>query len=191
MIVTRYFPSLASQRQLAHSVPGISEPSPLAIPGNQEMETQMSQRIWRHAAVVWAIFLLAGCAETPVATVASNPPPVPPGADAIWYHIEFMTNSHTLDDQGKATVADVTNALQQDPKAVATIIGKTDTVGGVDYNMHLSHLRADVVRDALVYQNHVAADRVETRWTGETRQRVASAANVPIEMNRVVDIAIH
>ena len=88
-------------------------------------------------------------------------------------------------------VADVTNRLQQNPNEIATIIGRTDTVGGADYNMHLSHLRADAVRDALVYQSNVAADRVETRWTGETRQRVATAANVPAETNRVVDIAVH
>jgi outer membrane protein OmpA-like peptidoglycan-associated protein len=146
---------------------------------------------WRQGAAVTAIALLAGCANRPLATVASNPPPVPPAADATWYHIEFKTNSHALDDQGKLTVADVTNVLQHDPNAVATIIGKTDTVGSPDYNMHLSHMRADAVRDALVYQSHVAADRVETRWTGETRQRVASANDIPEEMNRVVDIAIH
>jgi outer membrane protein OmpA-like peptidoglycan-associated protein len=153
----------------------------------------MSQWVfsWRHAAAVAAISLLSACGGTPAATVASNPPPVPPGANAKWYHIEFNTNSHVLDDQGRLTVADVTNVLQHDPNAIATIIGKTDTVGSADYNMHLSHMRADAVRDALVYQSHVAADRVETRWTGETHQRVASASDIPIEMNRVVDIAIH
>ena len=146
---------------------------------------------YRTMTAIGTIFLLAACAQTPGATVASNPPPVPQGANATWYHIEFMTKSHALDAQGQLTVADVRNALQHDPNATATIIGKTDTVGSPDYNMHLSHMRADAVRDALVYQRNVAADRVETRWTGETRQRVASANNVPLEMNRVVDIAVH
>ena len=123
--------------------------------------------------------------------VASNPPPVPPGPDATWYHIAFATGSHVIDTQGQLTVADVTNMMRQNPNEVATIIGKTDTVGSPDYNMHLSHLRADTVRDALVYTGNVAADRVETRWTGETRQRVATASNVPNDSNRVVDIAIH
>jgi outer membrane protein OmpA-like peptidoglycan-associated protein len=57
--------------------------------------------------------------------------------------------------------------------------------------MHLSHLRADAVRDALVYNSNVAADRVETRWTGETRQHVETGNGVAAEPNRVVDIAIH
>jgi len=158
------------------------------------MEKQMSINIsWRHLAAVGTISLLAACAQTPPppALIASNPPPIPPGADATWYHIEFATNSHVLDAQGQLTVADVTRNMQQNPTAIATIIGKTDTAGSANYNMHLSHLRADTVRDALVYNANVAADRVETRWTGETRQRVATANNVSAEPNRVVDIAVH
>ena len=155
----------------------------------------MSQRTlsWRHLAAVGTISLLAACAQTqaPPAMVASNPPPVPPGPNATWYHVEFTTNSRAIDAQGQLTVADVTNNLRQNPTAVATIIGKTDTVGSANYNMHLSHQRADAVRDALVYQSNISADRVETRWTGETRQHVATANNVPAEPNRVVDIAIH
>ena len=73
----------------------------------------------------------------------------------------------------------------------ATFIGRTDTVGGVYHNMHFSHQRAGAVRDALVYQSNIAADRVETRRTGETRQRVAAANNVPAEPNRAFDIGIH
>jgi outer membrane protein OmpA-like peptidoglycan-associated protein len=152
----------------------------------------MSQniRLWRGLAAAGTIAMLAGCAQTP-ALVASNPPPVPPGPSATWYHIEFVTASHSIDAQGERTVADVTNFLQQHPDSIATIIGKTDTVGSANYNMHLSHQRADAVRDALVYHSNVAADRVETRWTGETRLHVATNGNVPEEPNRVVDIAIH
>jgi len=148
---------------------------------------------WRMLAAVGTVALVSGCAGMMhPATVASNPPPVAPGAGATWYHIEFVTGSHSLDAQGEMTVADVTNFLQKNPDSIATIIGRTDAVGSANYNMHLSHQRADAVRDALVYHSNVAADRVETRWTGETQQRVATAGNVPPqEPNRVVDIALH
>jgi outer membrane protein OmpA-like peptidoglycan-associated protein len=158
------------------------------------METQMSQRIfaWRNLAAVGTISLLAACAQTPPGAVAAaNPPPTPPGGNATWYHVEFSSDSHAIGPQGQQVVANVTSALQQNPNEIATIIGKTDTVGSPDYNMHLSHLRADAVRDALVYHSNVAADRVETRWTGESRQRVATGNNTPEDGNRVVDIAIH
>jgi outer membrane protein OmpA-like peptidoglycan-associated protein len=153
----------------------------------------MSDRIlsWRQGAAVATLCLLGACAQTSPASVASNPPPIPPGPAATWYHVEFGSNSRAIDAAGQRTVADVTAFLQQNPQAIATIIGKTDTVGSPDYNMHLSHLRADAVRDALVYSANVAADRVETRWTGETRQHVATGNDVAMASNRVVDIAIH
>jgi outer membrane protein OmpA-like peptidoglycan-associated protein len=55
----------------------------------------------------------------------------------------------------------------------------------------LSHRRADAVRDALVYDGRVAQDRVETRWTGESRHGVPTGDAVAAAANRVVDIAIH
>ncbi len=98
----------------------------------------MSQYIltWRGLVTVGTVALLAACAQTP-ANVASNPPPVPPGPSATWYHIEFTTASHTIDARGQLTVADVTSFAQQHPDSIVTIIGKTDTVGSADYNMHL------------------------------------------------------
>lgn len=152
----------------------------------------MSQRTfpWLNLAAVGTIIVLAGCTQ-PAPVVASNPPPVPPGPGATWFHIEFDTSSHKIGTQGARTVAEVADFLQQHPASIATIIGKTDTVGTANYNMHLSHQRADAVRDALVYHSNVTADRVETRWTGETRLHVATANNVREEPNRVVDIAVH
>ncbi len=146
---------------------------------------------WRRVALLVLIALPAACTQPPTATVASNPPPVPPGPTATWYHIEFGNDSHALDSRGQLTIADISKNLGENPNEIATIIGKTDSVGSPDYNMHLSHLRADAVRDALVYSSNIAADRVETRWTGETRLRIATASNVPAAPNRVVDIAIH
>jgi len=55
----------------------------------------------------------------------------------------------------------------------------------------LSHHRADAVRDALVYNGNVAANRLDTRWTGDTLERVTTGNDVASETNRVVDIAIH
>jgi outer membrane protein OmpA-like peptidoglycan-associated protein len=138
------------------------------------------------------VSMLAACVQTPPPTVvASNPPPVPPGPNATWFHVGFATGSYAIDPGGLTIIGDVTGFLRDNPQSVATIIGKTDSVGGADYNMHLSHQRADAVRDALVYRGSIAADRVETRWTGETRQRVQTANNVSSDANRVVDIAVH
>jgi OOP family OmpA-OmpF porin len=144
---------------------------------------------WRQYSAIGGILLLGACAQTPP-PVASNPPTAA-GPKAVWYHVYFDTNSFALNADGQKVVGDLTAALQRDPATVATIVGRTDTVGGADYNMHLSHRRADTVRDALAYNGKVPADRIETRWTGEDRQKVATANNVADAANRVVDIAVH
>ncbi len=153
----------------------------------------MSQRMisWRTLATIGVVSALGACTQTPPQAVASNPPPVAPGPSAIWYHVNFDTNSFVIDANGQKIVADLSAYMRANPKSVATIVGRTDTVGGNDYNMHLSHQRADTVRDALVYGSKVSADRVETRWTGETRENLATANDVAASANRVVDIAVH
>ena len=147
-------------------------------------------------AVFGALALLGGCAQmhsyrATEAAPVSNPPPVAPGPQAIWYHVPFDTGSYAIDANGQGVVSSVVTYMVQNPNAVATIIGKTDTVGSQAYNMHLSHQRADAVRNALVYDGKIAAERVETRWTGQTRQAVTTANDTAEEANRVVDIAIH
>ena len=147
---------------------------------------------WRQLAAVGVISVLGACAQNPPAPVASNPPPVAPGPNAVWYTVKFDTNSFAINADGQKVVNDVITYMQRNPAAVATIIGRTDTVGSNDYNMRLSHKRADTVRDAVVYNGKVTMDRVETRWTGETRPNTAPMANdVAAVENRVVDIAIH
>jgi OOP family OmpA-OmpF porin len=145
----------------------------------------MSQRTvsWRQLAAIGAVSLLGACAQTPPKAAAVVAP--------VWYHVNFDTNSFAIDSNGQKVVADLTAYLQHNPTAVATIVGRTDTVGSAEYNMHLSHKRADAVRDAVVYDNKVAEDRVETRWSGEKRPQVATANDVASAENRVVDIAVH
>jgi outer membrane protein OmpA-like peptidoglycan-associated protein len=161
------------------------------------MDTQMAQTrfTWRHLAAFSALSLLAACAQpyggqpygghVDVAPPMSNPPPVPPGPGATWYHVPFASGSYAIDPDAQTTITAVTVYLQQNPNSIATIIGQTDSVGSPQYNMHLSHLRADTVRNALVYDGKIDATRVETRWTGATGNGGEVAAS------RVVDIAIH
>jgi outer membrane protein OmpA-like peptidoglycan-associated protein len=141
-------------------------------------------------AAVGAIVLLAACAEMSSAHVASNPPPRAPGPDAVWYHVSFTTDSYAIDADGRTVINQLIVSMQNNPGEFATIIGKTDTVGTQDYNMHLSRRRADAVRDALIGGGNIPPNHLETRWTGEHRQDMATAGGVPESANRVVDIAI-
>ncbi len=146
---------------------------------------------WRQLAAAGTIALLAACARSPLPPGASNAPPAAPSLTAVWYTVDFATNSFTIDADGQKVINNVINALQHDPVSVATLIGRTDTVGTADYNMRLSHRRADAVRDAVVYGGKLTADRVETRWTGERRLGVPTGDADAVAQNRVVNIAIH
>jgi outer membrane protein OmpA-like peptidoglycan-associated protein len=156
---------------------------------------------WRYFVAVSAISLLGACAQQPITQtsaapvlqpVASNPPAQPPGSGATWRYVNFDNNSFAIDAAGQQQVLNIVSYLQGNPGAIATIIGKTDTVGSADYNMRLSHQRADAVRDALVYGGKIAADRVETRWVGEAgSQGIPTGDNVAAAPNRVVSIALH
>lgn len=150
----------------------------------------------RIVAACGALALVVGCTEQATPRVGapmaiSNPPPVPPGPAAIWYHVQFGNDSFAISSEARASIDAVSAYLRGNPGSVATIIGKTDSVGSQQYNMHLSHERADAVRNVLVYTENIEASRVETRWVGEGRQTAAPKAEAAGSTNRVVDIAIH
>ena len=136
--------------------------------------------------LVGALGLLGGCSQM------IAPEQVGPiGPNAVWFQVRFNNDSASVGVEGQKVITDVIAYLHRTPGSVATLIGRTDTVGSADYNRHLSHLRADAVRDALVYAAAIPADRVEVRWTGERDQAVATRDEVASAANRVVDIAIH
>jgi outer membrane protein OmpA-like peptidoglycan-associated protein len=68
-----------------------------------------------------------------------------------------------------------------------TVIGRTDRIGAPPANIALSHRRANAVRDALISAG-VPAASIDTSWTGEGKQAVATDAAEP--RNRVVDITV-
>ena|SRR5579863_4266647 len=152
----------------------------------------MAQRIlsWPLFAAAGFAALVGGCASPP-SHPAANPPPVTANPATTWYSVHFDNGSFAISPGSQTAVNDAALFLRKHPNSVATIIGKTDSVGSTDYNMHLSHQRADAVRDALVYAGKIPADHVETRWTGETHQDRPTAGDVAEAGNRVVDIAIH
>ena len=106
------------------------------------------------------------------------------------HFIYFSTGSHALTPEDQDHVRDVAGMMQSTPTFVATIVGKTDSVGSADFNEHLSQRRAEAVFEALVYTNKVPENRVQLHWTGE-RLPVTSAADEQAEsQNRMAAIIV-
>jgi peptidoglycan-associated lipoprotein len=147
-----------------------------------------SAKILRALVATLALSMVAGCAQQ-----ASSPPqaaaaPSPELAGA-WYQIYFDTNSSAIGARGQVVVNKVAYVVANIASARVTVIGKTDRVGAAPDNMALSHRRADAVRDALITAG-VPAGRIDTSWTGEAKQQVATANEVAEARNRVVDVTV-
>ena len=106
------------------------------------------------------------------------------------HFVYFDTGSHALTPEDQDHIRDVAAMMQSTPAFVATIVGKTDSVGSADFNEHLSQQRAEAVFEALVYANKVPENRVQLRWTGE-RLPFTSAADEEAEShNRMAAIIV-
>jgi OOP family OmpA-OmpF porin len=151
-------------------------------------------------AAVVALGALAGCvdgAPPPQHQVASTASAASPDAETpelagAWYQIYFDTKSAEINDRGKTivrTVSYVVANIKDSAPPRVTVIGKTDRVGAPPANMALSKMRAQTVRDALIVAG-VPSDLIDTTWTGEARQDVATANDVTEQRNRVVDVTV-
>jgi OOP family OmpA-OmpF porin len=153
----------------------------------------------RLLAAVLTLGTLAGCADwtPPPKQEMSSAAPAGEMADApvlagAWYQIYFDTNSAEINARGKLiveTVSYVVANVGADSVARVTVIGKTDRVGAPPANLALSKVRAEKIRDSLIAAG-VPSDRIDTTWTGEAKQMVATGNHVTEARNRVVDVTV-
>lgn len=91
--------------------------------------------------------------------------------------------------RGRMIVNTVAHVVKNNAATRVTIVARTGRVGSAATNMALSRRRADQVRDALIAAS-VPATRIDTRWTGENEQQVATSNDIDKPPSRVVDITV-
>lgn len=111
-------------------------------------------------------------------------------ADATAHFIYFPTGGYKLDAKDEEQIRDVAGMIQSHPDFVATILGKTDSVGSVGFNERLSQRRANAVFEALVYDNKVSESRISLCWTGERLPFTSTADQTPEAQNRMAAIVV-
>ncbi len=82
------------------------------------------------------------------------------------YGIYFDFNKADVKPESEAALKEITKLLQQNPKLKIYVVGHTDNVGALDYNMKLSQQRADAVVRELVSKYKIAADRLKSGGVG-------------------------
>jgi outer membrane protein OmpA-like peptidoglycan-associated protein len=126
----------------------------------------------------------------PPAPVAAPPAPAPaamaPSKQMFIVFFEFDKSSLTPD--GKKVV-DAAAAAFKSGKSNVALAGYTDLSGTQQYNLALSHRRADMVKAALV-KDGVPASVIAENWYGKQNPRVPTADGVREPQNRRVEITM-
>ena len=113
---------------------------------------------------------------------------LPAGATA--HFIYFPTGGYKLDAKDEDQIRDVAGLIQSHPDFVATILGKTDSVGAPEFNERLSQRRANAVFEALVYDHKVSESRIQMCWTGERLPFTSTADQTAEAQNRMAAIVV-
>jgi OmpA-OmpF porin, OOP family len=126
----------------------------------------------------------------PAATPVVAAPPAPPPAAAVparqmfIVFFEFDKSSLTPDGQ---KIVDAAAAAFKNGRSDIAIAGYTDLSGTQQYNLALSHRRADAVKAALA-KDGVPAGAIGESWFGKENPRVPTADGVREPQNRRVEI---
>jgi OOP family OmpA-OmpF porin len=87
----------------------------------------------------------------------------------VTHGILFDSGSDKIKGESYKTLADIGALLTENPTLRLSIEGHTDSDGADDYNMTLSQKRAASVRDYLVANFKIAAERLESKGWGESK----------------------
>jgi len=82
------------------------------------------------------------------------------------YRTYFDFNKVDIKPESESALKETTKLLQQDPKLKLYVVGYTDNVGGLDYNIKLSQQRAEVVVKELVSKYKISPDRLKAGSAG-------------------------
>lgn len=147
--------------QLTRAVPGALDDAPLVGP---------SETAAQDGADLWAALMADG--------------------RAVLEDVRFATGSATLDGSGDGSLEAIADMLAGRPDLRLTIVGHTDTEGGLASNVALSGRRAEAVRRALVDIHGVNPDRIDAEGVGYLAPRASNATAEGRRVNRRVEIVL-
>lgn len=104
------------------------------------------------------------------------------------YGIYFDFDSAKLRPESGPVLDEIADALQHQPDWKLQIEGHTDNVGGDAYNLEVSRRRAEAVKQALVSQYHISADRLGSAGFGASRPKAPNDTVEGRALNRRVEL---
>lgn len=105
---------------------------------------------------------------------------------SVELEVFFDTDKSEVKPQFFAEIKRVADFMTLFPSTEATIEGHADARGDDEYNLGLSQRRADAVRQVLIDEHRITADRLKSVGYGETRPRADNDSVAGMNMNRRV-----
>jgi len=104
------------------------------------------------------------------------------------YGIYFDTDKADLKPESEPVLKEIAKLLQQNPKLKLHVVGHTDSVGELTYNMKLSQARANAVVEELVSKYGVDAKRLKAHGVGPLSPVVSNNTEEGRAKNRRVEL---
>lgn len=107
---------------------------------------------------------------------------------ATLYGIYFDTGKSDIKPESEPSIKEIARLLSENPALRLHVVGHTDNVGELDYNLKLSKARADAVANELVSKHKVAADRLQAHGVGSLSPVASNDAEEGRALNRRVEL---
>lgn len=126
------------------------------------------------------------------APIVEEVPPTPEPAETVRVELDvkFDFDKSKVKEESYGDIQNLADFMNQYPQTTTTVEGHTDSVGTDSYNQKLSERRATAVREVLVNQYGVGAERVDSVGYGETRPVADNATEAGRAINRRVEAAV-
>lgn len=118
------------------------------------------------------------------------PTPEPAETVRVELDVKFDFDKSKVKEESYGDIQNLAEFMNQYPQTTTTVEGHTDSVGTDSYNQKLSERRASAVREVLVNQYGVGAERVGSVGYGESRPVADNATEAGRAVNRRVEAAV-
>ncbi|MBI6629587.1 OmpA family protein [Pontibaca salina] len=108
----------------------------------------------------------------------------------VLHDLDFQTGADTLGPGPHATLGALASFLQDNAEYRISLVGHTDTVGGLESNIELSRRRAGAVRVRLIEGYGIAAKRIDTEGVGYLAPVASNLTAQGREANRRVEAVL-
>ena len=102
--------------------------------------------------------------------------------------IEFDSNTATITPRSRATLDQLVTLLRRSPHAAIEIGGHTDKYGAPDYNLQLSHQRAEAVRH--YFASHGVTNHFTAVGYGASRPLSVAQTRDGLQHNRRIELRV-